>query len=63
MAVLPEASTAVIVSACDWPAVCDPLPVITKRVAAPGATVTEPDVPVSPVCAVAVKAPAAELPT
>jgi hypothetical protein len=62
VAVLPDWSTAVIVSDCDCPAVCVPVPVTTKRVAAPTPTDTVADVPLFELSEVAVKVPLAALP-
>ena len=54
---MPEASTAVTVSVCDWPALCTAEPVTTKRAAAPAVTVTVPDVPDLPLCEETEKTP------
>ncbi len=62
VAVLPDWSTAVIVSDCDCPAVCVPEPVTTKRVAEPTATDTGLETPLLELCEVAVKAPVVALP-
>ena len=59
---LPEPSIARSVSGWAWPAVCAAEPVTTKPVAVPAATATEADVPVLPLCDVAVNVPEAALP-